>query len=63
MKKVITSESGKKQAEIFEKTTSGYRVAIWQIVNTGIGIERDYVRDKTFRSSLAAKDWAIKMIK
>jgi hypothetical protein len=57
----ITSTSGKKEATIVYTIAKGYKATICQIVNTGIGIEKDFVMTKNnFKNYGAAAKWAIK---
>lgn len=62
MSNIITSNSGKKQATIvYSMRDICYRVTIEQIVNTGIGIELDFVTTKVgFSTYLAAVKWSLK---
>lgn len=61
MGNVITSNSGKKQATIVYTIANGYRATIEQIVNTGIGIELDFVTTKVgFSTYMAAVKWSLK---
>jgi hypothetical protein len=61
MSNVITSRTEKKEAVIVYTIANGYRSTISQIVNTGIGIEKDFVMTKdNFRSYEAAAKWSLK---
>ncbi len=64
MSNIITSNSGKKQATIvYSMRDICYRVTIEQIVNTGIGIELDFVTTKSgFSTYEAAAKWALKQL-
>ena len=59
----ITSNSGKKEANIVNTISGGYRVTIVQVVNTGIGIERDFLSSKdNFSTYEKAAKWALKQM-
>lgn len=61
MSNVITSRSEKKEAVIVYTIAGGYRATISQIVNTGIGIEKDFVMSKNnFKTYEAAAKWSLK---
>lgn len=60
----IISQTGKKEAQIvFSPNNGGYRATIFQIVNSGIGIEKDHVETKFgFKAEKAATKWALSKI-
>jgi len=63
MTNLIISRNEKKEAVIVYTMASGYRATISQIVNTGIGIEKDFVITKAnFKTHQLATKWAIKNI-
>jgi len=64
MSNIITSNSGKKQATIvYSIKDICYRTTIEQIVNTGIGIELDFVTTKSgFSTYMAAVKWSLKQL-
>ena len=60
MKSVITSKNGKCEAVIIQTMSNGYRVSLWQIINTGIGIEKDFLTSKgNFANYDSAKRWSL----
>jgi len=62
-KTVLVSSSGKKEATIMFTTNNGYVVKIEQIINTGIGIERDLVQLRTgIKTYESANRFALKYL-
>jgi hypothetical protein len=61
MTNTITSKSGKKEATIVYTIAGGYRANIFQVVNNGIEIEKDFFLSKnSFSTYEKAAKWAIK---
>lgn len=58
---IITSRSEKKEATIIYTIAGGYRATIYQIVNNGIEIKKDFFLSKNrFSTYEKAAKWAIK---
>ena len=59
--KTITSNSGKKEAQMFG-TANGIVTDILQVFNNGIEIEKDFFMSKTFSSFAKAEKWALSVM-